>query len=307
VHPILFRLGPGLNIYSYGALLLVALGTSILLCVSLGAKDRVPVGSFILASIGGGYVGQYTLRTLDQMTRDIGDDPLLAGISGYGAVLGGVLGCVAVAHFNKLRFWAFADVAAPALALTPAILRTGCYLFGCDFGVPLGPSAPDWLRALGTFPRWSDGAIEGSPALVTQIHAGLLPPDATSSLPVHPTQIYEVAAGLALFGALLALRSRRRFRGELFLVFLMGHAATRFFIDFLLHARGPDRVGPISSAQLIAAAVAVAAGLVYRQFADFSAKNPAAAMAIEAAAPRGLEPDAAPSKKKRRRPKKRAP
>ena len=53
------------------------------------------------------------------------------------------------------------------------LTRVGCYLYGCDYGRPLEDSAPSWLSAAGTFPKWDtesfpafacDQTINGSPA-----------------------------------------------------------------------------------------------------------------------------------------------
>ena len=42
---------------------------------------------------------------------------------------------------------AFADAAAPALALGTVLTRIGCYLYGCDFGTPLDDGAPALAQA----------------------------------------------------------------------------------------------------------------------------------------------------------------
>src|SRR4029079_3111068 len=112
--------------------------------------------------------------------------------------------------------------AVPSRGSGLCITRIGCYLFGCDFGKPLTAGWPNWLKHLGTFPRWSDGVladVAGSPAWVQHGRERGLAPECTASLPVHPTQLYEALAGLSLLALVLWLRPYRRFRGEIFLAF----------------------------------------------------------------------------------------
>ena len=73
---------------------------------------------------------------------------------------------------------------------------------------------------------------EGSPAFYQHLTAGLLPPSADRSLPVHPVQLYEAAAVLVLWG-LLGLVDRRLPRwGESFLLFGLGYCAVRFVCEW---------------------------------------------------------------------------
>ena len=100
----------------------------------------------------------------------------------------------------------------PALALGTVLTRIGCYLYGCDFGTPLGACAPGWLKALGTFPRWhhDDLHVYGSPAWLHHVDRYGLARDSSASLPVHPTQLYEALAGVAAARACRACCCARR-------------------------------------------------------------------------------------------------
>jgi phosphatidylglycerol:prolipoprotein diacylglycerol transferase len=156
------------------------------------------------------------------------------GLVFYGGVLGGFLGSLVSLRRSGVPWLAWADVAAPCLALGSMLGRVGCYLAGCDYGVRLGPNAPRFLVRLGTFPHWPDGVagpFAGSPAWVDQVLYRNLPLDSATSLPVHPTQLYESVLAGALFAALLGLLPRRRFRGEVFLAFVAGYGALRFLLE----------------------------------------------------------------------------
>ena len=53
--------------------------------------------------------------------------------------------------------------------------------------------------------------------------AGLIQRSRPTSLPVHPTQIYESLVGASLLGLLLWYRRKQKFRGEIFLLFAFGY------------------------------------------------------------------------------------
>jgi phosphatidylglycerol:prolipoprotein diacylglycerol transferase len=62
---------------------------------------------------------------------------------------------------------------------------------------------------------------------------GLITPLASCSLPIHPTQLYAALAGFGLVVSLLAYHNRRRFDGEVMTIFMVGYAATRFWVENL--------------------------------------------------------------------------
>jgi phosphatidylglycerol:prolipoprotein diacylglycerol transferase len=62
---------------------------------------------------------------------------------------------------------------------------------------------------------------------------GLLPRDSEQSLPVHPTQLYEVLLGAGLVALLLGARKRQTFRGQIFLLFVFVYGVGRFLLELL--------------------------------------------------------------------------
>jgi phosphatidylglycerol:prolipoprotein diacylglycerol transferase len=87
-------------------------------------------------------------------------------------------------------------------ALTIVFVRLGCFLNGCCFGKA---SSLPWAV---TFPR-------GSWAFWYQWKQGWLSPSSEESLPVHPLQLYFVAAALLIFVVLVRAQSRVRTAGRL--------------------------------------------------------------------------------------------
>jgi phosphatidylglycerol:prolipoprotein diacylglycerol transferase len=269
--------GPFL-VYSFGVLLSCALAAGWVSTVRLARADGLParatVNACIVASISG-FVGARLLYVL----TNIGDfeswrDALAlqsGGLTFYGGAAAGALGSFFVLKRHRVPFLAWADAAAPGIALSIAIGRLGCYLAGCDYGTPLSARAPAWIKRIGTFPRWPDevaGAAAGSPAWVEHVVSRRIPLAAKASLPVHPTELYEATVALVLFACLVALRSRRRFQGQDFVVLVLAYGIVRFAVETV---RGdPERGvwGPLSASQWMALAccfsAAAGAARLYR-------------------------------------------
>ena len=109
--------------------------------------------------------------------------------------------------------------------------RLGCLMVGCCFGSSC--QHPWALR----FPSHS-------PASEWQFREKLLDTPLHESLPVHPTQIYESLAALGIAAVLiLFVQGRKRYDGQVFVVFLAAYAACRFVIEFW---RSDDRGGWLS-------------------------------------------------------------
>ena len=155
----------------------------------------------------GGLLGAKLLWTIEHF----GEGPLSellfsrGGLSWYGGLIGGV---GAGLSYIAFKGWPIAQIlaaATPALAFGHLIGRIGCFLVGDDYGQP------------STLP-WAVAFPEG------------LPP---TTVPVHPTQLYE-AIGLALLGWWL-LRSRRSTVPATVVLgrYLIGAGGLRFIIEFI--------------------------------------------------------------------------
>jgi phosphatidylglycerol:prolipoprotein diacylglycerol transferase len=167
---------------------------------------------------------------------------------------GGLLGASGAAWFllkrDRFPFWKAADMAGFAVPLGLAFGRMGCLMAGCCFGATC--DLP-WAMS---FP-WRSAASEA------QFKAHLLPSAKLWSLPVHPTQIYESAASLAIAAACaLWVHPRKRYDGQVFAAFLALYAVARFFLELL---RRDDRggVAGLSTSQLVGIGLVIAAGVIH--------------------------------------------
>lgn len=227
-------------VYSYGTLLALSFVLGWFLTLRLARSNALPsdLGKlvFFVAAISAllGARALYVLTNLERFGawREL-FDMQGGGLVAYGGFLGGLAGSVIFLRARRSSWLAWADAAVPSLAAGVMITRVGCYLFGCDFGRPLLPGAPVWLQRLGTFPHWEPGspAGSGSPAWLAHVAERGLSPDAVSSLPVHPTQLYESIAGGLLLVVVLLVWHRRRFAGQVLLTFGFGYGLFRFLVE----------------------------------------------------------------------------
>jgi phosphatidylglycerol:prolipoprotein diacylglycerol transferase len=171
----------------------------------------------------------------------------------WGGFLGAALAVFAVARYKRFGLWRIVDVGALSVAAAYAIGRTGCWAIGDDYGRP-------WRGVLAVaFPEGAPPSTAGVMAreFGVPIPAGT---DPSTLLSVYPTQLFEVALGLVMFGVLWRLRDHEHAEGWLFGVFCVLAGIERFVIEFL-RAKDDRLVGGLTYAQLIALAC-VAAGVL---------------------------------------------
>jgi len=214
MHPELLQLGP-LHIRSYGAMMAIAFLVGTWLSLREARRlglDEDRVVNVILVTLVASILGAralYVLEHLQEFRREWGS--VLAvwqgGLTLYGGIAAGVFaGLLAAARFGLPR-WLVADALTPALALGTVFGRLGCFLNGCCYGSPT--ASP--LGVL--FPHESFAQLE------------------FGDVPVHPSQLYNAAAGLVLFALVWFLRKRLRTPGVLLWVFLALFAVVRIPID----------------------------------------------------------------------------
>jgi phosphatidylglycerol:prolipoprotein diacylglycerol transferase len=171
------------------------------------------------------------------------------GLTYYGGFLGAVVAAWVLLKRDSFPFWKAADMAGFAIPLGLCFGRMGCLMAGCCFGATCD------LPWAVSFP-WRSAASE------EQFRDHLLPSSKMWSLPVHPTQIYESAASLAIAAVcLLWVHGRKRYDGQVFVAFLSLYAVARFALEAL---RRDDRGGffGLSTSQLLGIGMlAAAAGI----------------------------------------------
>jgi phosphatidylglycerol:prolipoprotein diacylglycerol transferase len=148
------------------------------------------------------------------------------GLSVWGGLGGALLGTWLSSRDRGASLAELCDLGATGFGAGVVLTRLGCFLEGCDFGAPLGKGAPRLLATFGTFPK-------DSPAWVLQVLSRDLSPNATSSLPVHPTWLYEAMGGGVLVAVAVALGRRKLRPGFTFGAVLLGYLLLRVSLDSL--------------------------------------------------------------------------
>jgi phosphatidylglycerol:prolipoprotein diacylglycerol transferase len=234
MYPVLFRIGD-FAVTSFGVFVALGALAGIWLFRRELRRSGLPEDGVDAAVAGvlGGLAGAKLLWVFEHL----GEEPVFGllfsrgGLSWFGGFFGGVLAGLVVMHRKGLPKLAVLAAATPALAAGHAIGRIGCFLVGDDYGWPT--SLP-----------WGVVFPEG------------LPP---TTVPVHPTQVYEAAALVPL--VVLLLRCRRRGASPSFVLglYLVLTGAIRFAIEFL---RVNERVLGVLSVAHLASVAAVVIGLV---------------------------------------------
>jgi phosphatidylglycerol:prolipoprotein diacylglycerol transferase len=232
MYPVLFRIGT-FDVTSFGALVATGALVGLWLFQRELRRSGLPESGFDAAVAGviGGLAGAKLLWIVEHLREEPLIDLVLSrgGMSWFGGFAGGIAAGLWVMRRKGLPKIPVLAAATPALAIGQAIGRIGCFLVGDDYG---RPSNLPWAVA---FPQG-------------------LPP---TTVPVHPTQLYEAAALVPL--AWLLFRFRRQRRADTFVLgaYLALAGLIRFAIEFL---RVDVRVVGILSVAHIASLTAVVAG-----------------------------------------------
>ncbi len=176
-----------------------------------------------------------------------------AGIVWYGAFIGGFLALLLTVWRRRLPFARTFDATAPGLALGYGVGRIGCFLVGDDYGVPT--SLPWGMVFKVGLPRTTAENLRHSFGVDT-------PPeliDAEGWVAVHPTQLYESAAGFIIWGIILVLLRRGGVKpGNLFLTTVALLTFQRFLVEFV-RAKDDRFFGDYTLAQAISLVILIAA------------------------------------------------
>jgi phosphatidylglycerol---prolipoprotein diacylglyceryl transferase len=253
MRPILLNLPFGVPLYAYGLMLTTSVLVGRLLALRLAKRaginallaDRCALWTLIGAIVGARLLFVVTnLNEFDHVFEIFAW--WKGGVVAYGGFLGGLAGAIVFCRIHRLRLLEWADCVVPSLCVGLAITRIGCFLGGCDFG-------RNWDGP------WAVRFPAGSPASQYQARLRLLPTGAMESMPVHPTQLYESLAGVALLILVVVVLRRQRVPGHALAAFAMGYAVLRYLIEIVRADPGRGTVGPWSTSQFIALATFAAA------------------------------------------------
>ena len=217
MYPLLFDLG-FVSVYSYGVILAAAYVLALRYAIHRARRaglDGQRIFDVGFVGIFGAFVGAKLMLVVVDFGRYASDPSQLMGLVSSGGVFyGGLLLAVPVCWWyirrSRLPLWTTCDMFAPGIALAQGVGRMGCLLAGCCYGQPT--EAPWGI----TFTSTLAAANAGTPL----------------GIALHPTQIYEAAAVLAILGVLLVGEHRwRAFPGRTFWTYLLLYGAARIALE----------------------------------------------------------------------------
>lgn len=240
MYPKLFELGP-ISIHSYGLMLGIAfLIGSTLFSKELKRqkKDENAGITITFLAIIGGLLGAKLFYIIEEWNFGTGgalasyfkSDVLFspAGLTFYGGLIIAIIFIYIYCRTKNLKLLLIFDSMAPAVMLGYGIARIGCHLSGDGcYGIPVN----------GTF--WEFLGYSYTKGIIPT-HPGVL---------VHPTPLYEMAAGIIIFFILMYIRKRTHYYGQLFFIYLIFSGAERLLVEFI--RLNPKVISIFTQAQLI--------------------------------------------------------
>jgi phosphatidylglycerol:prolipoprotein diacylglycerol transferase len=220
VHPVIFTIPilGGIKLHTYG--LMVALG--FLVGIAWVAYEAKRVGEppeklmdlcfyVVVAAILGSRL-YYMLESEPDFWRRPLDFFKIwqGGLVFQGGLIGAVLVAIWYLRRHRLSFWKVADIFIPGVAIGHAFGRIGCFSAGCCYGRP----APVGFPLSVIFPS--------NPECL-----------APSGVPLYPTQLMESFAELCIFLILVWFRKKKKFDGQVMLLYLILYSIVRICLEFL--------------------------------------------------------------------------
>lgn len=233
MRPILFQIWR-IPVFSYGFLLACAFVIGTVLGVREARRRGINPDKVIDLALYvciAGIIGSRVLFVLLDIPTYF-QDPIKiinlrdGGLSFQGGLASAILIGIWFCRREKINPWVMADIAAPLIPLGYALVRIGCLLNGCCYGLP-------------TDLPWALAARAGDQTLR------------------HPTQLYAAVLSLVIFAILVRLRNHRKFPGYLMFLYVGLYSISRFIVEIFRDV--PRMVGPLSITQLTSILLALGA------------------------------------------------
>jgi len=219
VNPVAFRIG-NMPVYWYGILIAAALVLAVILAVKQAKSLNFPEGlvyDTILLIIPCAIIGArayFVACNWDTYSKDLRSifDLRSGGLAIYGGVILVFIGGIIMCRVRKIPFRELADYAIVYLPLGQAIGRWGNFFNQECFGTT---TTLPWGMTSATVQQYLESQC---PTLV-------------STMPVHPTFLYESLADLAIFFVLLYVRKHSKIAFETSCAYFALYGTARFFIE----------------------------------------------------------------------------
>jgi len=246
MHPILLELNtpdifnsflpPKIKIYSYGIFIALGVLLSFFFClkrtkdfgVTRGQLENLFLNCILMAFIGGKlfYFLQNPNKYIEQpqlMLKNLG-----SGFVFYGSLIFTVPFIIYWLRRRKIAVRSFLDILAFVGPILHIFGRLGCFMAGCCYGKVCN-------NFLGV--EFTDSLSKAKPLNTS----------------LYPTQLFDIVVNLGIFILLYFIGKRKKFEGQLFLIYISAYAIGRSIIEIF---RGDSErgfiFGSISHSQFIA-------------------------------------------------------
>lgn len=227
-NPIAFTIF-GIDVMWYGVLITAGIALATVICCKRASKHGLTADqilNFVIICVPIAVIGArlyYVFFNWQMYSGDIMKiiNIRLGGLAIHGGLIFGLTTAAILCLLWKIRPFDVLDLAAPCIALAQSIGRWGNYFNSEAHG---GPTDLPWAVT-----------IDGST--------------------YHPTFLYESVWCLILFVLLICLDNRRKFEGQIFLLYAMLYSVERFFVEAL--RTDSLMIGPFKQAQIISLTIVV--------------------------------------------------
>lgn len=216
MHPILFTIG-GVEFRAWGILVSLGIIAGYLIASRVARRTEFTeeiLTDYLLYGVIAGILGARAWEVLFSWEQ-FAANPLHAlmfwdgGLSIQGAIVANVLLSWWYFKKKKLSFPRFADIGAIGLITGQGIGRIGCLLNGDAYGKPTDA----WYGVI---------YQPGTPAY-----------SVWGAVPLVPAELFEAILDFGILAALLYLYPRKKFDGQVALVYFIAYSLARFGLEFL--------------------------------------------------------------------------
>lgn len=145
------------------------------------------------------------------------------GLAIYGAVIAAVITAIVYAKIKKISFWVLADTGAPALILGQILGRWGNFFNREAFG--------EYTDSLFAMQLPVDAVRRAD--ITDKMWKNIVEIEGVQFIQAHPTFLYESLWNVCVLVFMLWWMKRKKFEGEIFLIYLFGYGVGRFWIEGL--------------------------------------------------------------------------
>ncbi len=193
--------------------------------------DVIDVGLF---TVFGGVLGArlyYVLTTLDVYEYDSFYDVIAiweGGLAIYGGIIGGCLGILLACKLKKLKWRKLFDMIAPGVVIAQALGRWGNFFNGEAYGYEIGETTRFYFFNKEFVLNSGEGTLFHTLRMGLHLH-----PYSSYRGYFHPTFFYESLWNVAGFFLLNLLYKKKKFDGQIALLYFMWYGFGRMFIEGL--------------------------------------------------------------------------